>query len=72
MIRKVILLYILIGLVILANAQVVVPEPEIPISDQAVTIYFDATKGTGGLTDYSGDVYAHTGVITDKSTSSRN
>lgn len=70
MIRKVILFYILIGIAILTNAQVVVPDPEIPIADQAVTIYFDATKGTGGLKDYSGDVYAHTGVITDKSTSS--
>ncbi|MBE9511156.1 MAG: T9SS type A sorting domain-containing protein [Bacteroidetes bacterium] len=51
------------------NAQVVVTDPELPTADHPVTIYFDATKGTGGLKDYTGDVYAHTGVITQNSTS---
>jgi 1,4-alpha-glucan branching enzyme len=53
-------------------AQVVVSDPELPIEDQPVTIYFDATKGTGGLAGYTGDVYAHTGVLTNKSTSTSN
>ncbi len=48
-------------------AQIIVTEPSIPVESQAVTIIFDATKGTAGLKGYSGDVYAHTGVITDKS-----
>ena len=43
--------------------------PAFPTEDQAVTITFDATQGTGGLANYTGDVYAHTGVITDQSTS---
>ena len=34
-----------------------------------VEITFDATLGSAGLKDVTGDVYAHTGVITDKSTS---
>ena len=33
-----------------------------------VTIYYDATLGTAGLEDFTGDVYAHTGVLTDQST----
>lgn len=43
--------------------------PALPNENSAVTITFDATQGTAGLKDYSGDIYAHTGVITDKSTS---
>lgn len=29
--------------------------------------HFDAAQGTAGLKGYTGDVYAHTGVITDQS-----
>lgn len=34
-----------------------------------IEITFDATLGSAGLKDVTGDVYAHAGVITDKSTS---
>lgn len=30
-------------------------------------LYYDATKGTAGLEGYTGDVYAHTGVLTNLS-----
>jgi glycosidase len=43
--------------------------PALPNENNAATITFDATQGTAGLKDYSGEIYAHTGVITDKSTS---
>ena len=44
-------------------------EPALPTSSDAVIITFHADQGNGGLKDYSGDdVYAHTGVITNKST----
>ena len=43
--------------------------PALPVEDSSVVIYFDATLGNGALSGYSGDVYAHTGVITNKSTS---
>ncbi len=49
------------------TAQVVTSEPELPFADQPVTITFDATRGTAGLIDYDGDVYAHTGVLTENS-----
>ncbi len=54
-------------------AQVVTCDPSLPVDDQAVTITFHADRGNQGLMNYAGDdVYAHTGVITDKSTSSSN
>lgn len=51
------------------SGQLVVSNPELPTDNVSVKITFDATKGNMGLKDYTGDVYAHTGVITDKSTS---
>lgn len=49
--------------------QVVITDPFYPVENQSVIVYFDATKGNQGLMNYTGDVYAHTGVITDKSSS---
>lgn len=51
-----------------AFSQVVVSDPALPFDNQPVTIIFDATQGSGGLKDYTGDVYAHTGVLTKGST----
>ncbi len=50
-------------------AQVITTSPSFPTETDAITITFNATEGTGGLANFAGDVYAHTGVITDKSTS---
>ena len=50
-----------------AFAQVVVTTPAFPTDSELVTITFDATQGNGGLANYTGDVYAHTGVITNLS-----
>ncbi len=41
--------------------------PAMPLEDSSVVVYFDATLGNGALAGYTGDVYAHTGVITTKS-----
>ncbi len=51
------------------RAQVVTHDPAFPTEAQPVTIYFHAKEGTGGLAGYTGDVYAHTGVLTNLSTS---
>jgi len=53
----------------LAWSQVVTTSPAFPTENSEVTITFDASQGNQGLMDFTGDVYAHTGVITDKSTS---
>ncbi|HDR68269.1 MAG TPA: T9SS type A sorting domain-containing protein [Bacteroidaceae bacterium] len=50
------------------RAQVVTTEPAFPTKEDAVTVYFDATQGNQGMMDYTGDVYAHTGVLTTEST----
>jgi len=44
--------------------------PVFPTQTDELTIYFHADKGNQGLKDFTGDVYAHTGVITNLSTSS--
>jgi len=62
------ILILLIGLGFL-NAQVVTSDPAFPSESNALTIYFYAAQGTGGLKDHIGDIYAHTGVITENSTS---
>ncbi|MCK9640103.1 MAG: alpha-amylase family glycosyl hydrolase [Prolixibacteraceae bacterium] len=63
------LLIVLLMFTKIGVSQIIVSAPALPNDAQSVTITFDATKGTAGLKDYSGDVYAHIGVITDKSTS---
>lgn len=49
------------------NAQLVYTTPAIPTQNQEVTVFFNAALGSGGLANYTGDVYAHTGVITNQS-----
>jgi len=49
------------------GAALVTSEPAFPLDNTAVTIYFNAAFGNGGLFDFEGDVYAHTGVITNLS-----
>ncbi len=55
------------SLVINLNAQVSC-SPVFPGPDDNVTITFNANEGNKGLLGFTGDVYAHTGLTTDKST----
>ncbi len=43
-------------------------EPPFPLESTELVITFNAMLGNGGLAGYDGDVYAHTGVITNLST----
>jgi glycosidase len=52
---------------VLLHAQIIYTEPTFPTAGESVTIFFDATEGTGGLADCNCDVYVHTGVITTAS-----
>jgi len=64
-------LLIILSLVFLQGiAQVVITDPAVPISDMPVTITYDATQGNEELAGYTGEVYAHTGVITNYSSQS--
>jgi 1,4-alpha-glucan branching enzyme len=44
--------------------------PIFPGPDDNITITYNANEGSRGLATETGDIYAHTGVITDKSSSS--
>lgn len=41
--------------------------PAFPSRANSITIFFDAARGNQALLDYTGDVYIHTGLITDAS-----
>ncbi|MDZ7741374.1 MAG: alpha-amylase family glycosyl hydrolase [Bacteroidota bacterium] len=56
--------------IIQLQAQLITTVPQFPVEDESVEVIFNATLGNGGLAGYEGDVYAHTGVITDESSSS--
>jgi 1,4-alpha-glucan branching enzyme len=54
---------------VLLSAQVVTTIPLFPTENDSIRIVFNAAEGDQGLMDYSGDVYTHTGLITEYSTS---
>jgi len=65
--KKLLFTLCIILAVIITNAQLVTTDPPLPIVTNPVTVTFNAALGSGGLAGYSGDVYAHTGVITQYS-----
>ncbi len=52
---------------LIANAQITT-DPALPVANQKVTITFDSSKESR-LDYFTGDLYAHTGLITNQSTS---
>jgi len=48
-------------------AQLIWLKPENPSVTDSVTLYFNASEGNKALVDLQGDVYLHTGVITNRS-----
>ena len=63
------ILIFLLSLAALLSQSVVEHEPLFPSADKPIRIIFFADRGTKGLMGFTGDVYAHTGLITSKSTS---
>ena len=63
------LAWLLLALTGAARAQVVTTSPAFFTAADAVTLTFNAAQGNGGLNNFTGDVYAHIGVITSASTS---
>lgn len=57
------------ALFVVANGSPISTTPALPLDNGLVVITYDATAGTAGLKDYTGDVYAHIGVLTNLSTS---
>lgn len=65
--RKYILLLVIQLTVISTFSQIIITDPDFPTDDQPIEVTFNALEGNAGLAGYTGDVYAHTGVITNLS-----
>jgi glycosidase len=64
--RSVITLLLVFFLTGIIKSQIVVTEPEFPTESDSIIVVFDATQpGAEELLNYSGIVYAHTGVNTN-------
>ena len=61
--------FIVTNLLIAQDSQPVTFDPAFPGLEESITVKFDATKGNRGLENCNCDVYLHTGVITNESTS---
>ncbi len=53
----------------LSGGQVISLTPSYPVDSDSCTVIFDAAQGNAGLKDVTTAIYAHTGVITNLSTS---
>ncbi len=53
----------------ISQNEVIWSVPENPSQQDDVTVFFDASKGNAELAGFAGDVYAHTGVISNRSNS---
>jgi glycosidase len=53
----------------ISYAQLISTDPEFPKADDDATFIFNANFGNKALKDFTGEVYVHAGVITNKSTS---
>ncbi len=70
--KKIIYLGFFIALINLSSAlaQVIITLPKYSTENDSITVVFNAVLGDAGLKNYSGNVYAYTGVITNYSTDS--
>ncbi|MEM1323111.1 MAG: alpha-amylase family glycosyl hydrolase [Bacteroidota bacterium] len=62
-----VLLWIVCG--VQGQAQLVWTDPFFPTVDDDITLYFNAAEGNEALKGFTGDVYAHAGLITSTSSS---
>lgn len=52
-----------------SEAQLIYTEQKFPTMGQSITVYYNTSKDPGALKDYTGDLYAHTGVIIEGNSS---
>ncbi len=55
---------------LIATSQIISVNPVHPTSNSSITIIYDASMGNGELAGYNGNIYAHTGLITNESQNS--
>jgi len=68
--RFLLLVSLILSWVNVCLCQVIYTDNPFPKEDQPLNIYFNAALGNLGLKGYTGDIYAHTGVLTQNSTGS--
>lgn len=68
--RKTINTFLLIFIQLPIFAQVISSNPAFPKASNSILVTFDANEGNKALQNFNQSIYAHAGVITDKSTSS--
>jgi len=63
--------YLLLALLMHTSilAQIIVTDPDFPLAENAVVITYNTAEGNAALAGFTGDIYAHTGVITNLSAS---
>ncbi|MHC1739032.1 MAG: alpha-amylase family glycosyl hydrolase [Ignavibacteriaceae bacterium] len=61
-------IFAIIALSFSTFGQLITWTPYFATDTDSIVVTFDATQGNAGLAGYTGDVYAHTGVITNLST----
>jgi hypothetical protein len=67
--NRLLVVLLALGIYTGVNAQIIVTDPDFPTAENSVVITYNTAEGNGGLDGFTGDIYAHTGVITDLSTS---
>jgi 1,4-alpha-glucan branching enzyme len=63
------LFVLLLPITIVVSGQIITTIPDFPTAENSVIITYNTAEGNAGLAGYTGDIYAHTGVITNLSTS---
>jgi len=68
---KKLILNILLTVIVSSTAigQLIIADPAFPTENDQVVITYNSALGNGGLSGYTGDMYAHAGLITSSSTS---
>jgi len=67
--KKILTSFLLSIFIVSTSIAQITVEPVLPTEDDQVVITFYSTLGNGVLAGYTGDMYAHTGVITNSSSS---
>lgn len=65
--KKVVLSLCFVWIIFGVSAQIIDISPVSPTTTSNITVVFDATQGNAELSGYSGNVYAHAGLITPDS-----
>jgi hypothetical protein len=65
MYRRLIIVFLLSLPVYDLSAQIVTTDPALPTMGQLIKIYYDSSKDAGDLHNFTGDLYAHTGITVD-------